>query len=44
MTRRYALQDDQWQRIKDLLTGREGFATEQKLLCDRTNPVLIPLV
>lgn len=23
MTRRYALQDDQWERIKDLLPGRE---------------------
>jgi transposase len=25
MTRRYALRDDQWQRIKDLLPGREGY-------------------
>ena len=24
MTRRYALRDDQWDRIKDLLPGREG--------------------
>lgn len=24
MTRRYALRDDQWERIKDLLTGRPG--------------------
>lgn len=24
MTRRYALRDDQWARIKDLLPGREG--------------------
>jgi transposase len=24
MTRRYALRDDQWERIKDLLTGRVG--------------------
>ncbi|BAC91193.1 glr3252 [Gloeobacter violaceus PCC 7421] len=24
MTRRYALRDDQWERIKDLLPGREG--------------------
>ena len=23
-TRRYALRDDQWERIKDLLPGREG--------------------
>ena len=23
MTRRYALRDDQWERIKDLLPGRE---------------------
>jgi transposase len=25
MTRRYALRDDQWDRIKDLLPGREGY-------------------
>ena len=25
MTRRYALRDDQWNRIKDLLPGREGY-------------------
>jgi len=24
MTRRYALRDDQWERIKDLLPGRDG--------------------
>ncbi|BFU89054.1 MAG: hypothetical protein NTAFB01_41100 [Nitrospira sp.] len=24
MTRRYALRDDQWERIKDFLPGREG--------------------
>ncbi len=24
MARRYALRDDQWERIKDLLPGREG--------------------
>ncbi len=24
MTRRYALRDDQWERIQDLLPGREG--------------------
>ena len=24
MTKRYALRDDQWERIKDLLPGREG--------------------
>lgn len=24
MTRRYALQDDQWERIKDLMPGRVG--------------------
>src|ERR1700681_1245584 len=24
MTRRYALRDDQWDRIKDLLPGRDG--------------------
>ena len=24
MTRRYALRDDQWERIKDMLPGREG--------------------
>ncbi len=24
--RRYALRDDQWQRIKDILPGREGTA------------------
>jgi hypothetical protein len=24
MTRRYALRDDQWERIKDLLPGKEG--------------------
>ncbi len=24
MVRRYALRDDQWERIKDLLPGREG--------------------
>ena len=24
MTRRYGLRDDQWERIKDLLPGREG--------------------
>jgi transposase len=24
MTRRYALRDDQWERIEDLLPGREG--------------------
>jgi transposase len=24
MTRRYALRDDQWERLKDLLPGREG--------------------
>jgi transposase len=24
MTRRYALRDDQWERIKDLLPGRKG--------------------
>lgn len=23
--RRYALRDDQWERIKDLLPGREGY-------------------
>ena len=23
-TRRYALRDDQWERIQDLLPGREG--------------------
>lgn len=25
MSRRYALRDDQWERIKDLLPGREGY-------------------
>lgn len=25
MTRRYALRDDQWEIIKDLLPGREGY-------------------
>lgn len=25
MTRRYALRDDQWNQIKDLLPGREGY-------------------
>ena len=25
MTRRYALRDDQWERIKDLLPGRQGY-------------------
>ena len=25
MARRYALRDDQWERIKDLLPGREGY-------------------
>lgn len=25
MTRRYALRDDQWERIKNLLPGREGY-------------------
>jgi transposase len=25
MTRRYALPDDQWEKIKDLLPGREGY-------------------
>jgi transposase len=25
MTRRYALRDDQWERIKDLLPGRPGY-------------------
>ena len=25
MTRRYALRDDQWVRIQDLLPGREGY-------------------
>jgi len=25
MGRRYALRDDQWERIKDLLPGREGY-------------------
>jgi len=24
-SRRYALRDDQWERIKDLLPGREGY-------------------
>jgi transposase len=24
MTRRYALREDQWERIKDLLPGRKG--------------------
>jgi len=24
MTRRYALRDDQWERIKNLLPGRQG--------------------
>ncbi|MEG4110285.1 IS5/IS1182 family transposase, partial [Microcoleus sp. S13_C5] len=24
MSRRYALRDDQWERIKELLPGREG--------------------
>jgi|GEM_PF-3732137 hypothetical protein len=24
MTRRYALRDDQWERIKELLPGKEG--------------------
>jgi hypothetical protein len=24
MSRRYALRDDQWERIKDLLSGRAG--------------------
>ncbi len=24
MTRRYALKDNQWERIKDILPGREG--------------------
>jgi hypothetical protein len=32
MTRRYALRDDQWERIKNLLPGREGYvgATEDR--------------
>jgi transposase len=25
MNRRYALRDDQWERIKDLLPGRQGY-------------------
>ncbi|MBG1239912.1 IS5 family transposase, partial [Nostoc sp. NZL] len=25
MTRRYALRDDQWEKIKDLLPGRRGY-------------------
>lgn len=36
-TRRYALRDDQWERIKDLLPGREGTvgvtAFIQSLIC-----------
>jgi hypothetical protein len=24
-SRRYALRDDQWERIKDLLPGRDGY-------------------
>ena len=27
-SRRYALRDDQWERIKDLLPGRDGYVGE----------------
>ena len=46
MTRRYALRDDQWERIKDLLPGREGHvgvtARDNRLFVDAVlyrNPV-----
>ena len=29
--RRYALRDDQWDRIKDLLAGREGLVGDQRV-------------
>lgn len=38
MSRRYALRDDQWERIKKLLPGREGFvgvtATDNRLFVE----------
>ncbi len=38
MSRRYALRDDQWERIKDFLPGREGHvggtATDNRLFVD----------
>ncbi len=38
MARRYALRDDQWERIKDLLPGREGHvggtAADNRLFVD----------
>lgn len=45
MTRRYALRDDQWERIKDLLPGREGYvgvtAFIQSVVC-RSGVVPLP--
>ena len=36
-SRRYALRDDQWERIKDLLPGRDGYVGEtafiQSVVC-----------
>lgn len=38
MSRRYALRDDQWERIKDMLPGREGTvgvtATDNRLFVE----------
>ena len=38
MTRRYALRDDQWEGIKDLLPGRQGYvgvtATDNRLFVE----------
>jgi transposase len=33
--RRYALRDDQWDRIKDFLPGREGHVGDVALYCER---------
>jgi hypothetical protein len=45
MTRRYVWRDDQWERIKDLLPGREGTvgvtALIQSVVC-RSRAVSLP--
>ncbi|BFU90708.1 MAG: hypothetical protein NTAFB01_18950 [Nitrospira sp.] len=44
MTRRYALRDDQWERIKDFLPGREGHvggtAKDNRLFIEAVAPGL----
>jgi hypothetical protein len=37
MTKRYALRDDQWEQIKDLLLGRMG--TDPRQYCGQPIPL-----